>query len=110
MRARPAAAPLADWRQVNASDARGKSDASVLKGVGGKLANAVKELTTNCAVSYDKNGKRKKVGGGSVCDLVPKAAFGGGGGCALVCPVPSQRHPLNCCARCACGAAVPDYG
>ena len=63
MRARPAAAPLADWRQVNASDARGKSDASVLKGVGGKLANAVKELTTNRAVSYDKNGKRKKVGG-----------------------------------------------
>ena len=49
--------------QVNASDAHGKSDASVLKGVGGKLANAVKELTTNRAVSYDKNGKRKKVGG-----------------------------------------------
>jgi hypothetical protein len=35
----------------------------VLKGVGGKLTNAVKELTTNRAVSYDKNGKRKKVGG-----------------------------------------------
>lgn len=49
--------------QVNASDTRGKSDASVLKGVGGKLANAVKELTTNRAVSYDQQGRRKKVGG-----------------------------------------------
>jgi replication factor C subunit 1 len=46
---------------VNASDSRGKADSSVLKGVGGKLANAVKELSTNRAVSYDKQGNRKKV-------------------------------------------------
>ncbi len=55
--------PLSTALQVNASDTRGKSDASVLKGVGGKLANAVKELSTNRAVSYDKEGRRKKVGG-----------------------------------------------
>jgi len=48
--------------QVNASDARGKSDASALKGVGGKLANAIKEMTTNTAISYDREGNRKKVG------------------------------------------------
>lgn len=48
--------------QVNASDARGKSDASALKGVGGKLSNAIKEMSTNTAVSYDKKGQRKKVG------------------------------------------------
>ena len=48
---------------MNASDARGKSDASALKGVGGKLANAIKEMSTNTAVSYDRQGHRKKVGG-----------------------------------------------
>lgn len=46
---------------MNASDTRGKADASVVKGVGGKLANAVKELSTNLAVSYDQHGRRKKV-------------------------------------------------
>ena len=48
--------------QVNASDTRGKADAAVVKGVGGKLANAVKELSTNAAISYDARGQRKKVG------------------------------------------------
>lgn len=47
--------------QVNASDTRGKADSSVVKGVGGKLANAVKELSTNLAISYDARGQRKKV-------------------------------------------------
>lgn len=56
------ASPLPPSPQVNASDTRGKADASVLKGVGGKLANAVKELSTNTAVSYDARGNRKKVG------------------------------------------------
>lgn len=42
----------------------------MLKGVGGKLANAVKELSTNTAVSYDRQGRRKKVGA--------RAAHGGG--------------------------------
>ncbi len=49
--------------QVNASDTRGKADAAVVKGVGGKLANAVKELSTNLAISYDAQGRRKKVRG-----------------------------------------------
>lgn len=47
--------------EVNASDARSKADASVLKGVGGKLANSIKELSTNAAVSYDDRCHRKKV-------------------------------------------------
>lgn len=38
--------------EVNASDTRSKADASVLKGVGGKLSNAIKELSTNTAVSF----------------------------------------------------------
>jgi hypothetical protein len=32
----------------------------VLKGVGGKLANSIKEMSTNAAISYDAAGKRKK--------------------------------------------------
>lgn len=49
--------------EVNASDTRSKADASALKGVGGKLANAIKELTTNAAVSYSTTGTRDKVRG-----------------------------------------------
>lgn len=67
--------------QVNASDARGKSDASALKGVGGKLANAIKEMSTNTAVSYDRQGHRKKVGGscweGGRASLWPGGPSGG---------------------------------
>lgn len=48
--------------EVNASDSRGKADASVLKGVGGKLANSIKELSTNAAVSFSAGGRRDKVG------------------------------------------------
>lgn len=62
---------LPSCAQVNASDSRGKADSSVLKGVAGKLANSVKELSTNRAISYDKQGRRKKV-----CCAV-------GGGCGL---------------------------
>ena len=38
--------------EVNASDARSKADASVLKGVGGKVSNSIKELTTNVAMNF----------------------------------------------------------
>lgn len=38
--------------EVNASDTRSKADASVLKGVAGKLSNSIKELSTNTAVSF----------------------------------------------------------
>ena len=55
---------------MNASDTRGKADAAVVKGVGGKLANAVKELSTNRAVSYDVHGRRKKVRGGMLVVVI----------------------------------------
>lgn len=60
--------------QVNASDTRSKSDASATKGVAGKLANAVKELSTNTAVSYDKQGRRQKVGGLAFSGVGPMLA------------------------------------
>ena len=56
----PSPLPPLPAAQVNASDTRGKADASVLKGVGGKLANSIKEMSTNAAISYDAAGKRKK--------------------------------------------------
>jgi hypothetical protein len=80
---------LAPHSQVNASDARGKADSSVLKGVGGKLANAVKELSTNRAVSYDAQGQRKKVRAG------PRHTFQSGqlrtSSCSCVV------HPVHAC-------------
>ena len=46
--------------EVNASDTRSKADASVLKGVAGKLANSVKELTTNVALAFGGPSAPKK--------------------------------------------------
>lgn len=37
--------------EVNASDARNKSDTKYKQGVGGKLSNRIKELVTNTAIS-----------------------------------------------------------
>lgn len=72
--------------QVNASDARGKADSSALKGVGGKLANAVKEMSTNTAVSYDRQGHRKKVWAkGAGASMVPAALGASCAVCAAGC-------------------------
>jgi replication factor C subunit 1 len=40
-----------DVVEVNASDARNKSDTKYKQGVAGKLSNRVKELVTNTAIS-----------------------------------------------------------
>ena len=47
--------------EVNASDTRNKADNSALKGIGGKLANSIKELATNTAIGTGYDGKRKRV-------------------------------------------------
>ena len=47
--------------EVNASDTRNKADTSALKGVGGKLANSIKELATNSAIGLGVDGKKKRV-------------------------------------------------
>ncbi|KAL4547680.1 hypothetical protein Ndes2526B_g06915 [Nannochloris sp. 'desiccata'] len=46
--------------EVNASDTRSKADASVLKGVAGKVSNSMKELTTNMAMSFTANPEERK--------------------------------------------------
>ena len=38
--------------EVNASDARAKADSNVTKGIGGKVSNMVKELTTNRSFAH----------------------------------------------------------
>ncbi|GAB4817566.1 hypothetical protein N2152v2_004612 [Parachlorella kessleri] len=81
--------------EVNASDTRGKADAAVVKGVGGKLANAVKELSTNRAVSYDVHGRRKKLC--LIMDEVDGMSAGDRGGVAdLIQTIKKSRVPIIC--------------
>lgn len=46
--------------EVNASDARNKSDTKHKQGVAGKLSNRIKELVTNTAISLGGVGDTKK--------------------------------------------------
>lgn len=47
--------------EINASDTRNKADSKITGGMGGKLANAVKEMCTNTAIGQDERGQRKRV-------------------------------------------------
>ncbi len=49
--------------EVNASDTRNKADgqATVKAGIAGKLANSIKELTTNTAIGMGADGRSKRV-------------------------------------------------
>ena len=81
--------------EVNASDARGKADSSVLKGVGGKLANSIKELSTNSAVSYDISGRKRRLC--LIMDEVDGMSSGDRGGVAdLIKTIQSSRVPIIC--------------
>lgn len=48
---------------MNASDTRNKADgqATVKAGIAGKLANSIKELTTNTAIGMGADGRPKRV-------------------------------------------------
>lgn len=62
--------------EVNASDTRNKSDSKITAGIGGKLANAIKELATNTAIGKDASGKRKKVSSHHISVWNANPAFG----------------------------------
>lgn len=47
--------------EINASDTRNKADNKITGGMGGKLANAVKEMCTNTAIGRDEKGQKKRV-------------------------------------------------
>lgn len=80
--------------EVNASDTRSKADASVLKGVGGKVANSVKELTTNAAMSFGgAAGKAKKLV--LIMDEVDGMSAGDRGGVAdLIKTIAKSKIPI----------------
>lgn len=82
--------------EVNASDTRGKADASVLKGVGGKLANALKELSTNVSISRNPTtGDARKLA--LVMDEVDGMSAGDRGGVAdLIQTIHKSKIPVIC--------------
>ena len=81
--------------EVNASDARGKADSSVLKGVSGKLANSIKELSTNASVQYDRAGQRRRLC--LIMDEVDGMSAGDRGGVAdLIKTIHRSRIPIIC--------------
>jgi replication factor C subunit 1 len=62
--------------EVNASDARGKADSKLTAGIGGKLANTVREMVTSTALSAPGGAQRLQV---LVMDEVD--GMSGAGGC-----------------------------
>jgi replication factor C subunit 1 len=81
--------------EVNASDTRSKADAAVSKGVGGKLSNAVKELSTNRAVSRDASGRPTRLC--LVMDEVDGMSAGDRGGVAdLIKTIAKSKVPIIC--------------
>lgn len=79
--------------EVNASDTRSKSDASVAKGIGGKLSNSIRELTTNAAVSYDQAGRRRRLC--LIMDEVDGMSAGDRGGVAdLIKTIAQSKVPI----------------
>ena len=107
--------------QVNASDTRGKSDASALKGVAGKLANSIRELTTNTAVSVNKAGHRNRVRQPAIQRALPPRRWGGRSAVrvsrspsARACCPPDTARPPNLPAAASAHPsprpALPDHG
>lgn len=47
--------------EINASDTRNRADTKITGGIGGKLANAIKEMATNRAINLDPSGGKKRV-------------------------------------------------
>lgn len=80
--------------EVNASDTRSKADASVLKGVAGKVSNSMKELTTNMAMSFSTNPEtREKLV--LIMDEVDGMSAGDRGGVAdLIKTIAKSKIPI----------------
>jgi replication factor C subunit 1 len=77
--------------QVNASDARGKADKDVGKGMGGSTSNQVKELITNRSVS----GSGKKIA--LIMDEVDGMSGGDRGGVTdLIQSIQKSKIPIIC--------------
>jgi replication factor C subunit 1 len=82
--------------EVNASDTRGKADSAAVKGVGGKLANSLKELSTNVSVTKDpKTGAARNLC--LIMDEVDGMSAGDRGGVAdLIQTIHKSKIPIIC--------------
>ena len=70
-----------------------QADTAIAKGVGGKTANAVKELSTNAAISVDGAGRRRRLA--LIMDEVDGMSAGDRGGVAdLIKTIAKSKVPI----------------
>jgi replication factor C subunit 1 len=82
--------------EVNASDTRNQADKSARSGVGGKLANAIKEMTTNASLPGGSAVRRTLL----IMDEVDGMSAGDRGGVTdLIATVKASRIPIICIAN-----------
>lgn len=83
--------------EINASDARNKSDSNVAHGVAGRLSNAVRELATNAAMPTAQGAHRRPL---LIMDEVDGMSGGDRGGVGeLTAIIRSSRVPVVCIAN-----------
>eukprot|EP00850_Spirogloea_muscicola_P007171 SM000035S13151 [mRNA] locus=s35:789176:794102:- [translate_table: standard] len=83
--------------EVNASDSRGKADASVAKGIGGRTANAVKEMVSNEALQFARGADSRQHKAVLIMDEVDGMSAGDRGGIAdLILSIRVSRIPIVC--------------
>lgn len=79
--------------EVNASDTRSKSDSSVLKGIGGKLSNTIREMSTNASLNLQGSRNKQKLC--LIMDEVDGMSAGDRGGVAdLIQTIAKSKVPI----------------
>ncbi|XP_019197822.1 PREDICTED: replication factor C subunit 1 isoform X2 [Ipomoea nil] len=82
--------------EVNASDSRGKADAKIVKGIGGRTSNSIKELVSNESLhaKADRSPHSKIV---LIMDEVDGMSGGDRGGVAdLIASIKASKIPIIC--------------
>ncbi|KAL2610583.1 hypothetical protein R1flu_029156 [Riccia fluitans] len=83
--------------EVNASDARGKSDSNVKKGMDGRTANTIKEMVDNESICFTGKGLVHAQKSALIMDEVDGMSGGDRGGVAdLIASIKSSRIPIIC--------------
>ncbi|OVA07201.1 BRCT domain [Macleaya cordata] len=82
--------------EVNASDNRGKADSKILKGIGGSMANSIKELVSNESLNV-KMARSKHQKTVLIMDEVDGMSAGDRGGVAdLIASIKISKIPIIC--------------
>ena len=83
--------------EVNASDTRSKSDNKIGKGVGGKLSNMIREMSTNSAISFQRSPSSNPSRLVLIMDEVDGMSGGDRGGVAdLIQTIKNSKVPIIC--------------